>query len=88
MRACGQKFVKFCAHTHTHTRAAKLVVEMLHTNDLTTCVFSYRPISTDFTFSVNCLMTCQCIDNRTFISVELLLSVVTIDPNNLNLSTR
>ena len=28
MRACGQKLVKFCAHTHTH--AAKLVVEMIH----------------------------------------------------------
>ena len=28
MRACGQKFVKFCTltHTHTHTTAAKLVV--------------------------------------------------------------
>ena len=28
IKACGQKLVKFCAHTHTHTRAAKLVVEM------------------------------------------------------------
>ena len=26
MRACGQKLVKFCAHTHTH--AAKLVVRI------------------------------------------------------------
>ena len=32
IKACGQKLVKFCAHTHTHThththaRAAKLVV--------------------------------------------------------------
>ena len=26
MRACRQKLVKFCAHTHTH--AAKLVVEI------------------------------------------------------------
>ena len=26
MRACGQKLVTFCAHTHTH--AAKLVVEI------------------------------------------------------------
>ena len=33
MRACGQKFVKFCTlthtHTHTHTAAAKLVVRIL-----------------------------------------------------------
>ena len=28
IRAYGQKLVKFC--THTHTRAAKLVVEMSH----------------------------------------------------------
>ena len=30
IRACGQKLVKFCAHTHTHTHttAAKLVVRM------------------------------------------------------------
>ena len=28
MRAYGQKFVKFCTHTHTHARAAKLVVEI------------------------------------------------------------
>ena len=27
MRASGQKCVKFCAHTHTH--AAKLVVEIV-----------------------------------------------------------
>ena len=27
IRACGQKLVKFCAHTHTH--AAKLVVRFL-----------------------------------------------------------
>ena len=33
-------------------------------------------------------MTCRAIANRTFISVELLLSLVTIDPKNLNLSTR
>ena len=26
IRACGQKLVKFCAHTHTH--AAKLVVRL------------------------------------------------------------
>ena len=29
-------------------------------------------------------MTCRAIANRTFISVELLLSLVTIDPKNLN----
>ena len=29
MRACGQKLVKFCAHTHTHARAAKLVVRII-----------------------------------------------------------
>ena len=30
MRACGQKLVKFCTHTmtHTHTTAAKLVVRV------------------------------------------------------------
>ena len=30
IRACGQKLVKFCAHTntHTHTTAAKLVVRL------------------------------------------------------------
>ena len=28
IKACGQKLVKFCAHTHTHTHTAKLVVEM------------------------------------------------------------
>ena len=30
IKSCGQKLVKFCAHTHTHTHtdAAKLVVEM------------------------------------------------------------
>ena len=28
IKACGQKFVKFCTHTHTHTHAAKLVVEI------------------------------------------------------------
>ena len=28
MRACGQKFVKFCTLTHTHTTAAKLVVRI------------------------------------------------------------
>ena len=30
IRACGQKLVKFCAHTHTHTTAAKLVVRIAH----------------------------------------------------------
>ena len=29
MRAYGQKLVKFCKHTHTHTHVAKLVVEMV-----------------------------------------------------------
>ena len=29
IRACGQKCVKFCAQTHTHTTAAKLVVRIL-----------------------------------------------------------
>ena len=29
MRAYGQKFVKFCKHTHTH--ASKLVVEIMFT---------------------------------------------------------
>ena len=29
MKAYGQKFVKFCTLTHTHTHAAKLVVEMI-----------------------------------------------------------
>ena len=61
---------------------------MLHTNGLTNCFFSFRLISADFHISVSCLMTCRAIDNRTFISVELLLSLVTIDPKNLNLSTR
>ena len=28
IRACGQKLVNFCAHTHTHTTAAKLVVRI------------------------------------------------------------
>ena len=28
MRACGQKFVKFCTLTHTLTHAAKLVVRI------------------------------------------------------------
>ena len=28
MRAYGQKFVKFCTHTHTQTHASKLVVEI------------------------------------------------------------
>ena len=28
MRACGQKLVKFCTHTDTHTHAAKLVVRI------------------------------------------------------------
>ena len=27
-KSVGQKFVKFCAHTHKHTHAAKLVVSM------------------------------------------------------------
>ena len=35
MRACVQKFVKFCTlthtHTHTHTTAVKLVVRMVNT---------------------------------------------------------
>ena len=28
MRACGQKLVKFCILTHTHTTAAKLLVRL------------------------------------------------------------
>ena len=28
MRASGQKLVKFCTHTDTHTHAAKLVVRI------------------------------------------------------------
>ena len=32
MRAYGQKLVKFC--THTHTRAAKLVVEIMSVAEL------------------------------------------------------
>ena len=28
MRPYGQKLVKFCTHTHRHTHAAKLVVEI------------------------------------------------------------
>ena len=32
IKACGQKLVKFCAHTNTHTHAAKLVVEIANTN--------------------------------------------------------
>ena len=27
-KSVGQEFVKFCAHTHKHTHAAKLVVRM------------------------------------------------------------
>ena len=27
-KSVGQKFVKFCAHTHKHTHAAKLVVRI------------------------------------------------------------
>ena len=34
IRALGQKLVKFCAHTNTHTTAAKLVVRMC----ITTCL--------------------------------------------------
>ena len=29
IRASGEKLVKICAHTNTHTHAAKLVVRML-----------------------------------------------------------
>ena len=29
IRACGKKFFKFCAHTNTHTTAAKLVVRIV-----------------------------------------------------------
>ena len=29
MRAYGQKLVKFCKHTHRHTHASKLVVEIV-----------------------------------------------------------
>ena len=32
IRACGQKFVKFCTLTHIHTTAAKLVVRMIRYN--------------------------------------------------------
>ena len=37
MRACGQKFVNFCARTHTH--AAKLVVEIacMPTSPISVC---------------------------------------------------
>ena len=47
----------------------------------------FLPISNHYT-SVSCLMTCREIANRTFISAALLLSVVTIDDKNLNLSTQ
>ena len=35
MRACGQKLVKFCTHTDTHTTAAKLVVRVTFVLSLT-----------------------------------------------------
>ena len=44
MRASGQKLVNFCARTHTHTHAAKLVVEMklLVQHDSTATYFHER----------------------------------------------
>ena len=79
--------IRFSSHFFT-AQLSDPYNAMLHTNDLTNCFFSFRLISADFHISVSCLMTCRAIANRTFISVELLLSLVTIDPKNLNLSTR
>ena len=41
MRAYGQKLVTFCTHTHRHTQAAKLVVEIqFEGNALKICISS------------------------------------------------
>ena len=43
MRAFGQKLVKFCARAHTHTHAAKFVVEIF-TDDFIHCIYIIKKL--------------------------------------------
>ena len=61
MKAYGQKWVTFC--THTHTRAAKLVVRMLKSNTISTKYYylyiSHQCRNDDYIISTQLKITCR-----------------------------
>ena len=57
-KSVGQKFVKFCAHTHKHTHAAKLVVRMF-----VLYILHYKTVGSTRMFNIdyyNCQYTVSC----------------------------
>ena len=56
MRAGGQKLVKFCTHTDTHTHAAKLVVRIVFCKSYFSQLLSWINISRGVTGELRCMI--------------------------------
>ena len=54
-KSVGQKFVKFCAHTHKHTHAAKLVVRIGRAGRKFTCDLTCSASSGSYLRNQPCL---------------------------------